>query len=190
MGLCILKSEFTMSPETFVQQLAEAAPSVVDLESRGLTNDEAMEFRKYYLCVKRDRPLTEPSGSDLVVELLRKWDLSKVEIGMVRFPGPHLESPGVICIGCVEADPLVLLPDGEIVVHELGTNKHLLWHVAKNSSALLEALVIAARFLAKGAVGKIELADYGAARSVASECASVAGGDKYSGFYKMLLGAE
>ncbi len=180
-----------MAVATFVRQLAEAAPSPSDLESCGFAGEQADEFIRSFHCVKRDRPLTEPSGSDLALELLRNWDLKKVEIVMVRFPGPHAEPQGTICIGCVEADPLVLLPDsGEIIVRELGQKEHLLWRVAKDGSALLEALVIAARFLGKRAVGKIEFDNYVAARSVASECASVAGGDKYLDVYKMLLGAE
>ena len=179
-----------MDVATFVKRLAEAAPSPSDLERCGLAGEQADEFVKSFHCVRRDRPLTEPSGSDLVLELLRNWDLSKVEIGMVRFPRAHVEPSGRIVIGCVEADPLVILSNDEIVVHELGTNEHPLWHVAKNSSTLLEALVIAARFLGERAVGKIQFDDYGAARSVASQCASAAGGNRFSDFYRMLLGAE
>ena len=179
-----------MDVATFVTQLAEAAPSASDLEKCGLAGEQADEFVKSFHCVRRDRPLTEPSGSDLVLELLRNWDLSKVEIGMARFPGAHVEPSGMIRIGCVEADPLVILSNGEIVAHELGTNEHLLWHVAKNGSTLLEALVIAARFLGERAVGKIHFDDYRAARSIASQCAFAAGGNKYADFYKMLLGAE
>ena len=179
-----------MNVDSFVTQLAEAAPRPSDLERSGLVGEAAHEFIRSFLCVKRDQPSAEPSGSEPVLELLRNWDLSKVEIGMVRFPGSHVESSGTICLGCVEADPLVLLPNGgEIVVHELGTKEHILWHVAKNGSALLEALVVAAGFLGKRAVGSIDFDDYETARTVALECATVAGGNKFTSFFKMLLGA-
>jgi hypothetical protein len=55
---------------------------------------------------------------------------------------------------------------------------------------MLDALVIAARFLGIRAVGTIASGDEGAARSVALQCASAAGGDKYLDFYTMLLGAR
>jgi len=180
-----------MEPDTFVKELANAAPNASNLERSGLSKEQARDLVKSFLCVKRELPLAEVSGSDRLLELLRKWDLSKVEIGMVRFPDPPTERSGKMCVGCVEADPLVILPDtGEIAVHELGTKEHLLWLVAKNGSTLLDALVIAARFLEKRGAGTIDFDDYKAARLVALDCASAAGGDRYADFYKMLLGAE
>ena len=180
-----------MDVGTFVKQLAEAAPSSSDLERCGFTGEQADEFIRSFRCVKRDRPLPKPAGQDSLLELLREWDLSKVEIGMVRFPDPPAERSEKICVGCVEADPLVILSDdGEIVVHELGTKDHLLWRVSRNGSTLLNALAIAASFLGKRAVGTIDFGDYESARSAASQCASAAGGDKYLDFYRMLIGAE
>jgi len=186
-----VKGDCDMDVGAFVKQLAEAAPSYSDLERCGFTGEQSDEFIRSFHCVKRDRPLQEPAGHDCLLELLRNWDLSKVEIGMVRFPDPPAERTGKICVGCVEADPFAILSDdGEIVVHELGTKDHLLWRVAKNGSTLLNALVIAALFLGKRAVGTIDFSDYEAARSAALQCASAAGGEKYLDFYKMLLGAE
>lgn len=180
-----------MNVAAFLKQLAEAAPSPSDLESSGFTSEQSAEFIKSYHCVRRDRPPPEPSGSDPVLVLLRNWDLSTVEIGVVRFPGPPSQRSGKICIGCVEADPLVLLPNGgEIVVHELGTVDHQLWRVARNGSTVLDALVLAARFLGKRVVGAIALENHEAARLAALQCASAAGGEAYMDFYKMLLGSD
>lgn len=180
-----------MEHGAFVKALAEAAPSAPELEKCGLSKEQARYFAKLYLCVKRERSLPVISGSDQLLELLREWDVSEVEIGMIRFPEPPTERSGKICVGCFEADPLVILPDtGEIAVHELGTKEHLLWLVAKSGSRLLDAMVIAARFLAQCTVGTIDFDDYKAARSVSIECATAAGGEKYLDFYKTLLGAE
>jgi hypothetical protein len=55
---------------------------------------------------------------------------------------------------------------------------------------MLDAMVIAARFLEQRGAGTIDFDDFKAARSVATECATAAGGDRYLDFYKMLLGAE
>jgi len=108
---------------------------------------------------------------------------------MIRFPGFHIEPSGAIHIGCVEADPLVLLPNGEAVVYELGTNSHLLWRAAKSGTVFLDALVIAARFLGRRAVGTIDIDDNEAPRSVVFECATAPGWDRFLDFYTMLLGA-
>ncbi len=180
-----------MEPGAFVRALAETAPSAPELERCGFSNEQAREFAKSFVCVKRQRRLRTVSGADQLLELLSVWDLGKVEIGMIRFPEPPTERSGGTCVGCVEADTLVILPGtGEIAVHELATEDHLLWLVAKNGSALLEALLIAARFLAQRTVGTIDFDDCKAARTAAIECAAAAGGDRYLAFYKMLLGAD
>ena len=180
-----------MELNAFIHELAASAPSASDLEKCGFSTEQARDFTESFLCVKRVRPLPVVNGSDQLLELLRQWDLSKVEIGMMRFPDSPTERSNKICVGCVEADPLVILPDtGEIAVHELGTKAHLLWLVAMSGSELLDAMVIAARFFAMRTVGRIDFDDRDAARSVAFECASAAGGNRYVDFYKMLLGAE
>ena len=109
-----------METATFVRELAEAAPSASDLTKCGLSSDQAHDFIKSFICVKRQRPLKVPGGADQVLELLRQWDLSKVQIGMVRFPEPPVERAGNVCIGNVEADLLVWLPEsGEILCMSL-----------------------------------------------------------------------
>lgn len=180
-----------MQPENFVTELQKAAPSEADLVKCGLSSQEAHQAMSRYFCVRRYQRLVGPNGSDEVLELLKGWDLSKVQVGMVRFPVEPFELPGGICLGCVEADPLLLLLNsGEVVVYELGTKEHLLWRVAQNGSTLLDALVIAAQFLSKRGVEKIDFDDNEAARSVALACAAAAGGERYLDFYKMLIGAE
>jgi hypothetical protein len=180
-----------MEPGTFVKELAALAPSASDLEKSGFSKEEAMRLAASFVCVKREQPLPVVSGSDQLLELLRGWDLSKVEVGMIRFPETPTERSGKMCVGCVEADPLVILPGtGELVVHELGTKEHLLWPVAQNGSRLLDAMLIAARFLEQRGSGTIDFDDFKAARKAAGECATAAGGDRYLDFYTMLLGAE
>jgi hypothetical protein len=126
-----------------------------------------------------------------MLELLRGWDLTKVQIGMVSFPDPPSEGPDVISIGCVEADLLVILrKTGEIVVQEYGTKGHVLWRVAENGARLLDALIIAARFIEETGSEETDFPDPVIARRVALECANVAGGREYLEFYEMLVGTE
>jgi hypothetical protein len=179
-----------MDAERFVQELAALAPSTAELQREGLSSEEARDFRKSYFCVRRADPLEWPKGAGQLVELLRHWDLSTVEIGMVQFRRPPGDTSAGVCIGCVEADPLLILPGGELVVHEFGTDGHLLWTVAKSGDHLLDALIIAERFLGRRVRREIALNDYQAARSVALQCASAAGGGRHLDFYRMLVGAD
>lgn len=179
-----------MAPDIFVKQLAALAPTPAELERLGLPKEEARRWIESFLCIERKHPLQADGGSDELMTFLRNWDCSNIEIGMIRFPDPPAARPGAMYVGCVEADPLLMLTDtGEIAVYELGTNK-LLWWVARSGAHLLEAILLAARFLEARGSGRIDFNDYTAARHSASECASAAGGDEFLDFYKMLLGAE
>ena len=51
---------------------------------------------------------------------------------MVRFSSHVTETSDGICVGVVEADPLILLShSNEVVVRELGRNEVFLWRVAE-----------------------------------------------------------
>jgi hypothetical protein len=178
-----------MEPSNFVKEMAKLAPGPTDLEKSGMSESGATRLKESFRCIKREHPLRFASGSDKLLELLREWDLRNIEVGMIRFTEPPIERFGKIYFGCVEADPLLILPGtNEIVVHEFGTEENLLWLVAKSGSDFLAALLIAARFLEERGSGRITFEDQIAANTVALECAKAAGGDRYSDFYKMLVG--
>jgi hypothetical protein len=82
------------------------------------------------------------------------------------------------------------MPGNQVAVAEFGSKTHFLWPVAANGEKFLDALIPVATFLSKRAVGEIDFDDVGSARAVAEKCISLAGGDKYSAFYIMLLGAD
>jgi hypothetical protein len=180
-----------MQPATFVKQLAAMAPSTSDLEESGLSREFAREIAESFVCVKRARPLEAPKGADAALELLRGWDLSNVEIGMVRFPDPPSGEPQGICIGCVEADQLVIhQKTGEVLVYEYGAKGHVLWRVSRTGSKLLDALINTARFLEEKGSDESNNQDPKMAHRVALECATAAGGTEYLEFFEMLVGAE
>ncbi|MFM8582242.1 MAG: hypothetical protein ACKOFW_12145 [Planctomycetaceae bacterium] len=190
MAFYILKGNDDMNVDIFVGLLAEAAPSLHDLGRCGLVGEQANDFVKSFLARRCQPPPFKVTGL-AGLEGLQHWDLSNVEIGMVRFPNQPSNRLGGVLIGCVESDPLVLISDtGEIVVQEFGTPDHVLWFVARNGESMLDALVIAANFLSKRAVGRIDLQDHEAIRSVVIQCSTAAGGEKYLDFFRMLLGAD
>lgn len=179
-----------MEAKDFVLSLAQAAPEASELAHLGLPEKEQHEYLKSYDCLLRKQPLPEFGSSDQLLELLRHWDLSQVEIGLLQFPEEPNEEAEFIQVGFVEADPLVMLRNsGELVVQEFGTKRHQLWPVAKNGACFLDALLIAARFLGQCGIGSITQDDYELTDAAAEACAAAAGGDRYLDFFKMLLGA-
>jgi hypothetical protein len=180
-----------MDATTFADKLASLAPGLESYISDGLTEDEARSLMRRYCCIRRPKPIVDLDDSNPVLELLIKWDLSNVGIGIVGFSDvPAVEDSGIV-IGRVEADPLVIMRNtSEIVVLESGTEEHLLWPVAQNGEKMLDALIISAQFISSCSSGAIDNDDKDAAKFAAHECAIAAGGNKYQDFYYMLLGVE
>ena len=178
-----------MEPDRFVEDLSQLAPTVSDLEEKGLSPDGARRFVKMFFCIKREHPLTTIPGTDKLLELLRNWDLTDVHIGMVCFPEPPVIHKGKIEVGQFEADPLMMNSDtGEIRVEEFGIEpEFVLWPVARNGSGFLDALILAKRFAKER--GDADPTDYVTHHAVAARCAAAAGGDEYLDFYKVLVGA-
>jgi hypothetical protein len=177
-----------MAPKEFVARLAALSPSLEELERLGLSLSGANDFRSRYVCPRR--PEADGEGNE-VLALLQGWDLSKVRIGMVGFRRRTKSLPGRVCIGYVEADPLVVIhATSEVQVEELHTEGHVLWEAAKDGAALLDALLAAAEFLTARALCKIDFEDNEAAKAAAARCVTLAGGERYRDFYSMLLGAE
>ncbi|MGL5095431.1 MAG: hypothetical protein ACRDD1_07580, partial [Planctomycetia bacterium] len=127
-----------------------------------------------------------------MIELASRWDVSKVEVGMVQLSGiPVPYHDRGTQVGVVEADPLVIIDaDSELVVEDYFSPGHLLWRSARTPGQFLDALAVAASFLSDRTVGAVDFDDLDAAKVAANTCAALAGGDDYIEFYFMLLGAE
>lgn len=179
-----------MDASQFAEHVIRVTPSVEQIMSTGLSRDDAIKVANRAQYKRRSRPL-DLEESNQVLALLKHWDLSKLEIGMISFlDQPHFED-GSVHIGEVEADPLlVALDTGAICVEELGTGGHLLWRVAGDDEKFLDALAAAYQFFKDRLLDTIDWSDTKIARRFAEKCASLAGGDEYLTFYLMLLGGE
>ena len=180
-----------MNANYFVRELSAIAPSIESLRELGLSETEAESFKAGYVCHHRRSPLPLTASNEML-DLAIRWDVSTIEVGMVRLLGtPSIRQGSGIQIGLVEADPLVIInSSSELIVEELGTAGHVLWKAARTPGQFLDALVVAAKFFSERTVGAIDFNDLGTAKTIANECATLAGGDEYTGFYHMLLGAE
>jgi hypothetical protein len=177
-----------MNAQQFAEQLNRIAGTAVgELVKRGLSKRDARMIADMYKCKPREKPLLLEDEGNQILMLMKYWNVSKLEIGMVRFQEGPVESKDGLQIGEVEADPLILsLETRQTIVEELGTDGHVLWTVAHDDTGFLDALAKAAGFLRE----RTDLADTTTARRVATECASLAGGQDYLDFYLMLLGGE
>ncbi len=180
-----------MIANDFVRELSSIAPSIESLREIGLSETEATSFRAGYICQPRSSPLSLLASNEML-DLAIRWDVSLIEVGMVRLLGtPTIDQGSGIQIGVVEADPLVIInTSSELIVEELGTTGHILWKSARSPGQFLDALVVAAKFFSERTVGAFDFDDLEIAKMTADKCATLAGGDEYTEFYYMLLGAE
>jgi len=177
-----------MKAKQFVERLEALAPTIESLRKIGLNEDEAIAERNTYYCSKRPNPLLM-SGSNEVVTLLTEWNIGQIEIGMIRFFDEPVQIKEGLQIALVEADPLVITNEGEMITYEKNS-QHILWRVAQNPDSFLDALLIAANFLTKTGMEIIDFEDVDAAKQAANDCAMVSGGRHYTQFYLMLLGGD
>jgi hypothetical protein len=178
-----------MNADEFVLRLRTAAPSKSALATVGIVGAEAAELVESHRCQPRSNSGAK-SSSDAAIRLVKNWDASRVEIGMLRFAKDTTTVPLGIQVGQVEADPLVVRSDnGELVVVELGLD-HTLWPVAKRGDLLLDALLVCARALNENVFATDSRMRNEELRAIAAQCAQIAGGPKFHDFYLMLLGVE
>jgi hypothetical protein len=179
-----------MNADEFVDRLRAAAPATERLQSVGFSLQDAAEFRLSFVCTPRPIPAPDKQA-DPFLDLLLRYDLRKVEIGMVTFAGALTPDGGTVRVGTVEADPLIQdRHSGEVRVTEGSPKGRVLWRCARDGGKLLDALAIAAEFLGHCAID-VAVSDNGKLRlTKAEECSRAAGGTAYLDFYRMLLGSE
>lgn len=186
---CTIKSKINMNASQFVKQLEESAPSMFNLMSIGLSEKAAEDFRRGYFCQARDKVRTIESNE--IIDLSTRWDVSNIEIGMVRLSGECLDDGHLVQVGVVEVDPLVIDKNtSAVMVVEFQEPWHVLWKAATNAGGFLDVLIAAANYFSNRTVGIVDFDDTKGAYLVARECARLAGGEECLPFYLMLLGAE
>jgi hypothetical protein len=178
-----------MNADTFVEQLWSCAPPVEQLMSVGLDPIESSEFqlrnRAELKCA------TEMRDSNVLIDLVNRYDVSRVEIGIVRFDEEVFRTEGWWQVGKVEVDPLVVNKvTGEIEVRDLADETVTLWRCAANSAFFLEAMLRAGCFLGRTAYDLLLSDDQAARCAEAIVCAEAAGGNQYGAFYNALLGCD
>lgn len=175
-----------MDADRFCTELWLAAPEAARLVDAGLSPAQAEKFRLSYRCIEKKGAISE--FEDPLLDLITRYDISSIEIGMIRFASLAARSNQMWTVGKVESDPIILdSVSGELVVKDLHDKGHILWHCAFGSDRFLDALIPVARFLATCTWDLALLENQQEACKVADDCAILAGGSAYLNFYQMLV---
>lgn len=172
----------------FVQKLESAAPSIEVLESAGLSEEQARDFRSSFIATKRSSiaPCIDELGE--LGCLYESFDVSQLVVGMFRFLDRPNEAPSSWLVGFVEADYVVAdKTSRRLYVVDSSSPEHVIWMVASNGDAFLEALAEAAEYLAKTAVDEQFWNDPKEAAACVNRSVAAAGGEEFRSFYEMLI---
>lgn len=124
-----------------------------------------------------------------LLDFVRGYDTSQVEIGMITFPPWALKTTRGWHVGNDEADPIMLdSATGEVWLKEHGED-HMLCPCAKDSDRFMDALLTVERVISESDARRESSEEFNR-RKAAQTCAAAAGGDRYHTFYYMFFGAE
>lgn len=125
--------------------------------------------------------------TDPLLSLIIGYDTSRLEIGAITFNKVIRQDGHYYYFGRCEADDLVIEKSTGHVLLKMYAKDHILNSCASNSSKFLDALFIAASYLAQFPIGA-DVSKEEDVCVVSAQCAVVAGGETHINFYKMLLG--
>lgn len=172
-----------MNAHQFVVELKQRKPTDEQLESDGWPRTMWDELKSAYECPPRADHLGIDS-IDPLLELIDKYDVSRVEISFIRFEKSpwQIDLPGhgkVIIFAALDADYLgSSLETGEVFFLDGSNVQYIMDTVALDGSRFLDAL--------------IELLDskfnHADPQESATRCAKLAGKSDASGFYELMTG--
>jgi hypothetical protein len=174
-----------MGADDFVRLLRLCTPQLAEYVSAGVSAEVAAELAAPHSITQKVEP---PLYGDPVLDLVSRFDVSRLEIGMARFCDRVIAGIENWQFGWDEADPLVVHRDtGEIRLYEFHARQHMISRCGQDGARYLDAMLIAACFLADPAQMKMAPGDPRRLQKV-DECAAAAGGDAYRPYYEILLG--
>lgn len=181
-----------MNIQEFVSELKRIGPTKEEYISFGFSEGLAERLAMEYTFLPSERLIESYDLlSDDIVRLIRNFDGTGVQIGLITFMSNVEVSDGFVYFGNVEMDVLSISKATlEVVVLDHDNLDWIIWPCAASSSHFLNALLVFADFLSYKVKNKV--VEYNALEinECALLCSEKAGGEKYLEFYKMLLGYE
>lgn len=166
-----------MTADEFVAVVRRLAPSRAEAARRDLSDHELAQLERRFACAPRQG---RTARANALEDLLNRHDVSALSIGRVEFvsdPRPHWAGK---VVAFFEADPLVLMRDGELAVFEQARFGERYLDCAADAPRALDALAAFAEGLRARAAWLDDL------DRAAQRCARLAGGERYEPFYVAL----
>lgn len=174
-----------MNAEQFIEEYKKLEYSKDELMSFGASEKSYKQYSDAFkVTVVNDVVMY----SDPIIDLISRYDLEYVEIGMVTFKKQIIEVAEYYIIGNYEIEEIGISKlNGEIVnVDE--SREFSTMSIAKDSESFLKSLLFAVKFFNNREKYPTLLQDEEFAEIMVNECAEIAGGSKYLEFYQFLFG--
>lgn len=170
-----------MKAEEFLEKLKMAMPTDAELEDYGLDEQEIEQIKATFQA--RPRHIGEPvmDATGEIGRLIWRFDCNSLEVGLIRFDAAVTSQLGGLRFGLCEADPLLVKPDGSVVMHDHSTPGREVFHCASNPEKFLDALIIFVQ------IRREEQKWHGREGEAAEMCANASGKGLSRPFYQLLF---
>jgi hypothetical protein len=178
-----------MNQNEFVDRLKTLPLEDSVYRNAGLDEASIQKNRRRYSTLKRSIPGAFHSElNDVIIKLIEQYDVKNVEIGMINFGAEIFHSSTFIVFGTFELDRLAISVITKEIVMLAEASDDVGMYCAMNGEKFLESIIFIGKFLEKRGIDANLYDDEAANLLIAEQCATLAGGDKYLDFYKMMLG--
>jgi len=178
-----------MDAQKFADALVETAPSIAQLESLGMNKESiAKELDSYNLKLRIAHTELLFSNNNELLDLIERYDTSKIEIGMVAFLSHPISYGSYIHFATIDTDAIIMTIEGEVKVVDGQQHDHDMWVCAIDGGSFLDALILCSRYFALTMTDEHIYNDEAYGLALAKSIANTAGGSHYEDFYEMLFG--
>ena len=182
-----------MNSKDFVFELNSLSPSKEEFALLGYDTNMIDTRLKSYECTKYISPIDRSFDlfDDSILTLLSSYNCSNIEIGQISFNREIIETKNYYIIGIMEIDLLILNKITlEIQIIDYVDHDNVMYNCASNSASFLSAILLCAEFFSKRVKNPKLAMDIDFTAKYLLFCVEKAGGEKYSKFYKVLLGYD
>lgn len=178
-----------MDYSNFIKELSTKVPDIKKLKDLGYSDREIIEIKDSYIISSCDIEKNSYPELGEFGELISRYEIDKLKIGMISFYKKPKKKDQTFIIGSVETDELrYSMNNGLFYVSP--KNDFILWECSDDSEKFLAALLNLADYFSKVAVDEKLYDNQELILEYARISSSLAGGDRFINFYKMILACK
>jgi len=170
----------------FVNELKKKLPDIKKLKELDYTDGEIEDIKKSYVLPTKDVKINLYPEMGEFGKLMSKYEVSRLQVGMIEFFDKPLKENDKLIIGKVEVDKLGYSEKDSMFYVTDGEKE--LWKISNSPEKLLNALLNMKEYFSKVMVDETLYENYAVLESYAKKSAELAGGVQFINFYRMLLG--